>query len=362
MCGRALVLKVRGNRPLPANFATLDHIIPVARGGETTVDNLVLACKACNNERGDTPIEDLPFVKKILADLLDVQKSTSYNKNTNGAVPHRSVTKQEQATGKTMTQPAPASPTAGMYNGIDQAKTDTRFPWFDKPGRYLVVGIGWRAQKNFSGKFADVWDVEVLKTFRGEAQPGEKYTRMRTQDQWGTWLNEVKTRAVTMLTIANNGVAVAPSSIDVNVLTSITSNNGSAFYGLPVIVEVLPPKKNTRSPGEFTQMNYFIPTQADLDGANVEFVAPPVVAAPTPAPVVVAPVVAQAAPAELDDFGTLLSLGWSEAEINGLDDIAFCTAVDGKVVRSTVTLSANGQSFAAAAPARRSRVAPGASA
>jgi 5-methylcytosine-specific restriction endonuclease McrA len=32
--------------------ATLDHVIPKALGGRLTPDNLVLACQACNNERG----------------------------------------------------------------------------------------------------------------------------------------------------------------------------------------------------------------------------------------------------------------------------------------------------------------------
>lgn len=31
---------------------TRDHLIPKARGGTNKIDNLVLACKPCNNERG----------------------------------------------------------------------------------------------------------------------------------------------------------------------------------------------------------------------------------------------------------------------------------------------------------------------
>ena len=32
---------------------TVDHIVPVSRGGEDTWENLVCACVACNNKKGD---------------------------------------------------------------------------------------------------------------------------------------------------------------------------------------------------------------------------------------------------------------------------------------------------------------------
>lgn len=34
------------------DLATLDHVHPRSLGGPLTHDNLVLACSACNNERG----------------------------------------------------------------------------------------------------------------------------------------------------------------------------------------------------------------------------------------------------------------------------------------------------------------------
>jgi 5-methylcytosine-specific restriction endonuclease McrA len=37
--------------------ATRDHLVPRAAGGAGTIDNLVLACRRCNCERGDTPAE-----------------------------------------------------------------------------------------------------------------------------------------------------------------------------------------------------------------------------------------------------------------------------------------------------------------
>lgn len=39
-------------RPRPS---TLDHIVPRARGGETTRKNLIGACGACNLEKSDSP-------------------------------------------------------------------------------------------------------------------------------------------------------------------------------------------------------------------------------------------------------------------------------------------------------------------
>lgn len=43
---------------------TIDHIIPKARGGETTFENCVSSCKPCNNKKGgQTPKEANMFLK-----------------------------------------------------------------------------------------------------------------------------------------------------------------------------------------------------------------------------------------------------------------------------------------------------------
>lgn len=53
-CGRTLTRK----------RATVDHVLPTSRGGESTPENLTLACRDCNACKGDrTPLE-------WLADLL----------------------------------------------------------------------------------------------------------------------------------------------------------------------------------------------------------------------------------------------------------------------------------------------------
>ncbi len=36
---------------IPAALLTMDHIVPVARGGKTTKGNVVPACKSCNNKK-----------------------------------------------------------------------------------------------------------------------------------------------------------------------------------------------------------------------------------------------------------------------------------------------------------------------
>lgn len=36
-------------RPTPAKSLTMDHIVPLSRGGKTTKGNVVACCKECNN-------------------------------------------------------------------------------------------------------------------------------------------------------------------------------------------------------------------------------------------------------------------------------------------------------------------------
>jgi 5-methylcytosine-specific restriction endonuclease McrA len=38
-------------RPTPAKALTMDHIVPIARGGSSSKGNVVPACKACNNAK-----------------------------------------------------------------------------------------------------------------------------------------------------------------------------------------------------------------------------------------------------------------------------------------------------------------------
>lgn len=42
-----------------AQQLTLDHLVPLSRGGKTTWDNIVTACKSCNFRKGNATIEEL---------------------------------------------------------------------------------------------------------------------------------------------------------------------------------------------------------------------------------------------------------------------------------------------------------------
>jgi 5-methylcytosine-specific restriction endonuclease McrA len=40
-------------RTIPRRERTIDHKVPLARGGRHTARNLVMACRACNSSKGD---------------------------------------------------------------------------------------------------------------------------------------------------------------------------------------------------------------------------------------------------------------------------------------------------------------------
>ena len=45
---------------------TLDHVVPVSRGGRTTKGNCVAACKECNNQKKQlTPVEWADYLERI---------------------------------------------------------------------------------------------------------------------------------------------------------------------------------------------------------------------------------------------------------------------------------------------------------
>ena len=54
------------NRQVPAAELTMDHIVPVARGGKSTKGNVVPCCKACNNAKKQLlPMEWEQYLKKF---------------------------------------------------------------------------------------------------------------------------------------------------------------------------------------------------------------------------------------------------------------------------------------------------------
>lgn len=53
-------------RSFPPQELTMDHIVPVARGGRSTKGNLVTACKACNNAKKQLlPMEWDQYLKNL---------------------------------------------------------------------------------------------------------------------------------------------------------------------------------------------------------------------------------------------------------------------------------------------------------
>lgn len=51
---------------VPAKALTMDHIIPISRGGKTSRNNVVPSCKTCNNHKKQMlPIEWEAHVQKL---------------------------------------------------------------------------------------------------------------------------------------------------------------------------------------------------------------------------------------------------------------------------------------------------------
>jgi len=53
-------------KKFPPSELTMDHIVPIIRGGKSTRGNLVTACKECNNKKKHMlPIEWEEYINKI---------------------------------------------------------------------------------------------------------------------------------------------------------------------------------------------------------------------------------------------------------------------------------------------------------
>lgn len=57
------------NEKVGINYRTVDHKIPLARGGLTTSDNLVMSCEKCNSEKGFLTEKEYREYKEI-ADIM----------------------------------------------------------------------------------------------------------------------------------------------------------------------------------------------------------------------------------------------------------------------------------------------------
>lgn len=52
-CGRQMTLEFRPNGTPPKNFATFEHVVRRCEGGAGMANNVVVACRKCNNSRGN---------------------------------------------------------------------------------------------------------------------------------------------------------------------------------------------------------------------------------------------------------------------------------------------------------------------
>ena len=50
---------------IPLAEATKDHRIPKGRGGTNDIENLVLSCEKCNNEKGMLTVEEYAEWKRL---------------------------------------------------------------------------------------------------------------------------------------------------------------------------------------------------------------------------------------------------------------------------------------------------------
>lgn len=60
-CGKGVTLKV--SHCQDADYATIEHLIPLSLGGRSHKDKVVVACQRCNSARSSKPIE--VFVEEL---------------------------------------------------------------------------------------------------------------------------------------------------------------------------------------------------------------------------------------------------------------------------------------------------------
>ena len=60
-----------------------DHRIPVSRGGAHTIDNLLVCCRSCNEEKGSLLVEEFMAVRAGIASRIDhlwnIRRSVAFN-------------------------------------------------------------------------------------------------------------------------------------------------------------------------------------------------------------------------------------------------------------------------------------------
>lgn len=60
------------------NPSTVDHVIATNKGGDDSLDNLVLACRSCNSAKRDLSVKEFRFVMSW--------KKTKYSRTINASI------------------------------------------------------------------------------------------------------------------------------------------------------------------------------------------------------------------------------------------------------------------------------------
>lgn len=76
-CARKLTLPIPQQDNQKKTIATLDHVIPLARGGGEHLSNFVLSCRPCNSVRGDMEF----YLYHMLVSLGEISRYRAITKN-----------------------------------------------------------------------------------------------------------------------------------------------------------------------------------------------------------------------------------------------------------------------------------------
>ena len=71
---------------LNVSECTIDHVVPISKGGRTTWHNVVTACYPCNNSKGNNP----KIRPKVEPEMPDYWMLATNRKKKNWQVPHES--------------------------------------------------------------------------------------------------------------------------------------------------------------------------------------------------------------------------------------------------------------------------------
>jgi hypothetical protein len=96
--------------------ATIDHVVPVSRGGGWELENLVTACFDCNNEKGDKTLGELGWT------LLPIHVNQIFNENQNES--ESNMTNQISV--------------KGLFSGLRNAQVGGAKKPYMHPGVYVV--------------------------------------------------------------------------------------------------------------------------------------------------------------------------------------------------------------------------------